>query len=881
MNAGSFSSLTAEVLGEPGDRKCDLCGASVGRALVESPQGDRRLSFCCHGCRMVFEILFNRPEGPPEDYRTTDLYRACVKAGIVPAPPSEHETSASGASGTKTVPHASHGPTEPPKRGFNQEPETRNQKLFPGGDGAESPEIPEDALAFTFHVAGMWCTTCAVLVEYVLRRTRGVVDARVSFHSDSARARYLPGVISPAEILDRVSRLGYAAHTDADDSEIARERRSLQIRLGVAAILTANIMMIAWGLHFSFFEDLGEDDVRTLSWPLWLLSTPVVFYAGAPILRRAIRGIRWGVVSMETLITIGCLSAYFFSIGHMITGNPHVYYDTASMLVTLVLLGKTIEAVARDGVSRSVTDLLRAAGGKVRVIRSGRETWTPGSEVSVGEVFMVREKERVPMDGEIVDGAADVDESYLTGESRPKLKEFRDEILNGSLVLNGSLMARVLRPFGESLLQQMILVIQEALAAKVPAEEMADRVIRWIVPVVVVLASATGAWVWAAGGPFEDAWRRGLSVLVITCPCALGIAVPLAKVATIGAGKLRGLIVRDVDALDRIESLNAYVFDKTGTVTEGVFTLQGIEAPFTGQNEALQRLGAVEACSGHLIAREIVRKCMQMGIESGECSEFQDFQGMGVRGIVDGREIRVGNRRFMGESGHVIPLELDDQALRKESQGMTTAFFAWDGKVRGFLWLGDAVRADSLETIGSLRALGAKVFLVSGDSSETTRSIAEALRVDDFMGSMSPADKADFVKSLQREGLKVAMVGDGINDAPALALADVAFTVGGGANLPRQVSAVTLLQGDLSGLLDSVSLSKLHGRIAAQNLFFAFAYNGLAIPIAMAGFLNPIMAVVAMFLSSLTVIVNTLRIRRSGSSGLSPRHRGPSRSRRH
>lgn len=812
---------------------------------------------------MVFEILFNRPDGPPEDYRNTDLYRACVEAGIVPAPPWEDAPPTSGASGSKGAPRAPHGPPDPMKRGFSQEPETRSQNLFLARDGAESPGIPGETLAFTFHVAGMWCTTCAVLVESVLRRTRGMVDARVSFFSDSAQVRYLPGVISPPEILDRVSRLGYAALPDADDSETARERKSLQIRLGVAAILTANIMMIAWGLYFGFFEGLGADDVRTLSWPLWLLSTAVVFYAGAPILSKAIRGIRWGAVSMETLIAIGCLSAYFFSIRQMISGSPHVYFDTASMLVTLVLLGRTIEAGARDNVSQGVTELLRAAGGKVRVIRSGRETWTSGDQVSVGEAFLVREGERVPIDGEITEGAADVDESYLTGESRPAFREPPDEIRNGSLVLNGAILARVLRPVRDSLLQQMVSLIQEALAVKVPAEEMADRVIRRIVPSVVVLASITGAWVWAAGGPFEEAWRRGLSVLVITCPCALGIAIPLAKMATIGAGKRRGLIFRDLDALERVESLNAFVLDKTGTVTEGAFTLRGIEAPLTEESEVLRRLGAVEACSGHLIAREIVRKCIQMGIEPGECSDFQNFQGMGVRGIVDGREIRVGNRRFMGESGYAIPLELEEHALQKESQGMTTPFIAWDGKVRGFLWLGDAVRAGCLEAIAGLQALGARVLLVSGDSRETTRSVADALRIGEFMGSMRPTDKADFVRSLQREGLMVAMVGDGINDAPALSLADVAFTVGGGASLLRQVSAVTLLGGNLVGVLDAMSLSRLHGRIAAQNLFFAFAYNGLAIPVAMAGFLNPIMAVVAMFLSSITVIANTLRITRA------------------
>ena len=843
MDAADLSRLTARHSSGYGEQVCDLCGTPLGAIRLDWVREGREFSFCCHGCRMVFEILFQRPEGPPEDYRKTDLYHACVEAGIIPSSP--------GMSGTA-------GPAI-------LEPEASDSSTLPDG----SHEI----LDVTFRIGGMWCTTCAVLVESVLRGTHGVVEARVSFFSDSAHVRYQPHRTSPQSILDRVLRLGYSAAVDADRPEVDREKKSLHIRLGIAAILTANIMMISWALYFGFFEEFAKEEVYAISWPLWILSTPVVFYAGAPILNKAVRGVLWGAVSMETLIAVGCLSAYLYSLHQMLTGGLHLYFDTAAMLVTLVLLGRTVEAGARAAVSRGVTDLLDAAGGKVRLIRGDREVWSEGAQAAVGEEFEVREGERAAVDGGILHGAAHVDESFLTGESRPVFKRPGDEILNGSRVLSGAVRARVVRPVRESLLEQMIRIIREALSSKGSGERTADRFMRWVVPVVLMLAAVTGGWVRAAGGSLEDAWQRGLSVLVITCPCALGIAVPLAKTAAVGVARLRGLLIRDFDALERAASLDVFVFDKTGTVTEGRFTLRGIEAPGVKESEVLRRVGAVEACSGHLIAREIVRSCLQMGLTPEGCSGFTQFEGQGVRGVVAGVEVRVGNRRFMVESGCPVPPELDERALQKEREGMTVPFFAWDGEVRGFLWFGDAVRPDSLQTLRTLEAMGVKLILLSGDSVEATRSVAETLRIREVMGSMLPADKADFVRSLQRRGMRVGVVGDGLNDAPALAQADVAFTMGGGADLLRQVSSITLLKGEMSLLLKSLAIAKVHNVIAAQNLFFAFVYNGLAIPVAMAGYLNPIMAVLAMFLSSITVLANTLRITRRTADDLPRRSR--------
>jgi heavy metal translocating P-type ATPase len=667
--------------------------------------------------------------------------------------------------------------------------------------------------------------------------------------------------------MEKVSGLGYSVSPSFDESEVSGERRDLLMRLCISSVLTVNVMMIACALYFGFFEDLGDEGVRTLSWLLWLLATPVVFHGGGPILNKAMAGARRGNASMETLIAIGSVTAYFYSTCQTIMGSLHVYFDTATMLVTLVLLGKFIESGARQRVSRQVTELLRAAGEKVRLLDGGREKWASSGQVGLGQEFLIRAGERVVMDGEILEGMADVDESFLTGESRPVRKRIRGEILSGSVVLNGELRARATRLDHQTMLRQMISVIQDSLAAKVPAEQMADAVIRWIVPVVIALALVTAVGVTVAGSALEEAVRRGLTVLVITCPCALGIAVPLAKVATISLARACGLIIRDPGALERIHSLDAFVFDKTGTVTEGSFGLRRILAPRARETDVLRRLGAVEARSDHLIAREILRKCGEAGIDLPECTAFEAYDGMGVLGSAGVEQIGIGNRRFMAERGHAIPSEMEMEASRFELQGMTTAFFSWDDSVQGVLILGDDIRAGSRETLEALHASGAGLWMISGDAPQTTGAISSSLPLNGFVGGMLPPEKADFVMKLRREGFRVGVVGDGINDAPALAAADVAFTVGNGADLLREVSSVTLSQRSIGGLLDAVALSKLHARISVQNLFFAFAYNALAIPIAVAGLLNPIIAVVAMFLSSLTVVANTLRIPRSTLCG--------------
>lgn len=837
---------------------CALCGTSIGRSRVTSTLNEKTLLFCCAGCRMVFEVLFNHPGGPPGDYRDTDLYRACVEAGIIPLSPSESSSPSAFLHEGEPRPGGGPIPTRIPDSRLRGNDEVRELKpsIEPSSNGTEGEEI-------TFRIGGMWCATCAVLIESVLRAIPGVLSARVFFTSDLSHVRYLPHRTSPQALMERVSELGYSASASWDESEISRERKELMMRLCISSVLTMNIMMIACALYFGFFQDLGEGGAVTLTRLLWVLATPVVFYGGSPILNRALAGARRGGVSMETLIAIGSLTAYFYSTYQSFMGSMHVYFDTATMLVTLVLLGKFIESGARERVSREVTDLLRATGVKARILDGGREKWVLGGELGLGQEFLVRAGERVATDGEVLEGTADVDESFLTGESTPVRKQARDEILNGSMVLNGELRARSTRVGHETMLRQMISVIQRSLAAKVPAEQMADGVIRWIVPAVTLLAVGTATGVMAVGSTLEEAIQRGLTVLVITCPCALGIAVPLAKVASISLARACGLIVRDPAALEKIHSLDAFVFDKTGTLTEGSFTLRRILAPRVCERDVLRKVGSVESRSKHLIAREVLRKCREMGIDLPECGAFEAHAGMGVRGLVGEEEVFIGNRRFMAERDHAFPPQMDMEASEFEAQGMTTAFFAWDRSVRGVLVLGDDMGSESRKTLEALHAMGKKLWLISGDSPKTTRAIASSLPLEGFAGGMRPTEKADFVMGLQREGFRVGFVGDGINDAPALASADVAFTVGSHADLLREVSSVTLRPKNIGGLLDAIALSKLHARVSVQNLFFAFAYNALAIPVAVTGLLNPIIAVLAMFSSSLTVVGNTLRIPRS------------------
>jgi heavy metal translocating P-type ATPase len=813
---------------------CSLCGLPVGRAAVSLSLDGEVLPFCCLGCRTVFQVLYNSAEGIPGNFRETELYRACVDAGLIP-----------------------------------QSAEDEARRL-PRGEPVETCALAADvgqeqhlAQELSLQVEGMWCSACAWVVEQVLNKMRGVLAAKVVFVSDLAQLRYLPHRVRPEELIAGIERLGYRAALFTDGREGTAEQQDLFLRLGVSAILTANIMMISFGLYGGFFADLGAAAISLLSVPLVLLATPVVFYGGYPILRRAALGLRHGGASMDVLIAVGTLAAYLYSVVQMARGSIHLYFDTASMLVTLVLFGKTIEARARNKVSQGVRELQHLARQKVRLSGDGKERWVSADAVNPGDEFLVQEGERVAVDGLILAGRASLDEALLTGEARPVTRVAGAEVMAGSLLLEGTVRFQATRVGSASSLGQMLALLQQALGRKIPVELLADRITRWLVPGVLALAAATAAILWSRGVSGDGALLRALTVLMITCPCALGIATPLARVAAIGAGRAQGIMIRDPGALEQLTTVDVVLFDKTGTLTEGSFALREVVTAGVDRHELLNRAASVELHSHHFLGREIVRQARAGGLTVEPAAEFQELEGWGVQGVTPGiGKVVVGNRECVQAQGLELAATLEECAGRREMEGASCVFCGWEGRVQGVLVLADALRANARSTLEGLQARGIDIGLVSGDSQRTVRAVAEALGIAQHLGQVLPGGKVAAVQELQQQGRRVAMVGDGINDAAALAQADVGLSLGFKANLTHEASDVALMSDDPAKLLTVFRLAARTMQIIRQNLFFAFIYNLLGIPLAIAGWLNPIIAVCAMLASSLTVIANTLRLTR-------------------
>jgi len=776
------------------------------------------------------------------NFRETALYRACQESGIIPRVAADLEK-------TKTP----------------------SKKI--------SADSPIAALPLTLKIEGMWCPTCSWLIEEILRKTGGVPEAKVLFFSDLASIKYRPELITPREILRNISALGYRASLFREEQGQAQENKSLVLRLGISSILTFNIMMLSFALYYGFFEDLTASGICFLSWPLWAMATPVVFYGGWQILRKGLGALRHRTATMETLISVGALSAYGYSFFQMLRGSLNVYFDAAAMIITLVLIGKHIERHARQEAAKGMTTLYEFSRQKVRLVRSpfsspsdppldgsktggNEERWISANELKVGDEFAVKTGERIPLDARIVSGKGDLDQSFLTGESQPVRRKRGDEVLGGSLVVDGEFALKTLRESKDGTLGQMIALMQEALLKKNPAEVLADRITRWFVPAILFIALCTGFYLWMGRSPADQVLLRVLTVLLISCPCALGIATPITKVAAMSFGRCRGILVRDPAALERVKNLDTLIFDKTGTLTEGSFVLQKI-CPEEGEEaEILKILATVETGSSHFLARAIVRKASEAGMKPGAVSGFKEFEGLGVKGIVAGKTVVIGSSRFLREEGLALSSWLEKKAASPPESGKTIVFFGWDRRVRGFAVFGDRLRPGIRKMIQDLHSQGVDTWLISGDSEDATSAIAREAGIKNFRGQSPPQEKARLLRDLQAEGRRVGMIGDGLNDAPALAQADVGFSLGLAASMARNASALAFLTPDLTRILDARKLSTLTCRILRQNLFFAFLYNSLMIPLAVSGLLNPLIAVFAMFASSLTVIANASRLSR-------------------
>jgi Cu2+-exporting ATPase/Cu+-exporting ATPase len=798
---------------------CRLCGL---------PVRGRKDGFCCLGCFHVFEILKEMlGTADPEAMRGHAFFGRMQAEGIIPYEEGDLALLQEDQEGTPPVP-----------------------------PGEESEER-------VFKVTGMWCPSCSWVIERTLRKKQGVLGAAASFSADRVKVTYLPRLVGPADIFKAIRDLGYGVQETEREQGQERALRVEFIRLAISVFLTVNVMMISFGLYQGFFTELSETAVRMMGVPIFLMSTVVVFYGGFPVLERAFKAARVGGFVMETLISLGALCAYGLSVYQLFHGSLHMYFDTASMLITLILLGKYLEARIRYRATRGVEEIYELLPGKARLETGAGERYASIQAVATGDVVRAVEQEQIPVDGVVLSGEGRVDESKLTGESRLRKKRTGDTVLGASLLVSGDLRIRATGVGSASAIGRMIVLMEEAMLQKNPAERVTDRIMAVFGPFVILLALATGAVLTMLGHPLEAALVRIITVLVIACPCALGIATPLARVAAIGRARREGILVVNGDALERAFRLTAMVIDKTGTATQGDYQIILVEG--TEERSGADALGLaalVEAGSDHPVARAIRRHAASVGVEAKGAHRAEELPGLGMRGLYDGEEVLVGSEALLASEGVEVPRPWKAAALEGADRGETVIFVSRAREVWGIIRLGDALRFDMPQAVAGLKARGIEVHLVSGDTESATGYVAQLLSADRFKGAALPEDKIAWIRQLQRAGHRVGMVGDGANDAAALAAADVGFATGDALTVTKNASDLTILSFSGGRLLSTLDLSRLTSRTVITNFFLAFLYNLLALPAALAGLVNPVVAVTAMLLSSLTVVGNSARIAR-------------------
>jgi Cu2+-exporting ATPase len=740
---------------------------------------------------------------------------------------------------------------------------------------AADPEQPVDAASFReavravdglsqldVYVDGIRCASCVWLNERLLSRLPGVVSARVNYATHRARVRWDPAVATLEAVLGRIRAAGYEPkpYTESERQRAQdAETRDLLIRLGTAFFLATQLMIYSAALYAGYFQGM-EPGMRRLMEVIALgLTLPVFLYSGAPFLRSAARGLRAGRFNMDVLIVLGSGAALAYSAYQMARGGE-VYFDTAAMIVTLVLAGRYVEARARGRASEAVARLSRLLPREARVQGRGL---VPLAAVAVGDLVEVVPGERVPLDGEVVEGASEVDEALLTGEARPVPKRAGAAVIGGTVNLHGAFTFRVTRVGEDTVLSGIARAVESAQAEKPRLQVLADRVTGWFVPAVLVLAAGTVALHLARGAPLHQALMTGVAVLVIACPCSLGLATPIAVLLATGEATARGLLARNGDVLERAAGVTHVVLDKTGTLTRGTPVLREV-VRFEGapdREELVRLVAAVERRSEHSLGRALVEAARALPGPELEVVDFTAVPGRGVAGSAGGRAVLVGNRAFLAEAGIAVPEEAAHAAAPFEVEGDTVLHAAIGGRLAALLVVSDVLRDEAPEALRELRALGLDLAIVSGDGAATTSAVARRAGIARFLAEATPLDKQGELARLQAAGARVLMAGDGINDAPALTRADVGAAMGRGTDVTLESADAVLVRDDLRLLPALVRLGRRTTRVIRQNVFWAFFYNVVAIPLAVAGVLHPIVAAAAMAASSLFVVGNSLRVR--------------------
>lgn len=781
-------------------------------------------------------------------------------------------------------------------------------------DTAESP--PESLC--TLNISGMHCASCAKNIENAIRKENGVRDASVSYAAKRASVKYDAGKTNEQKLAKIIDGMGYKAFFAAPESGgfatdpvcgmrvskensikrqfdgrlhyfcseqclekfISPEKELASMKKRVAVALSGVLVLALMRVIAMFTLAAGASIITWVpipalpyfTWGIWLfiITTPVQFIGGWTFYKGAYNAIKNRSLNMDFLIAMGTLTAYIYSVfviffpGVLPVEEKNVYFEVSAVIIAFVLLGKFLEDYIKASSSAAVRRLLDLKPKTARVMRDGNETEIPAEEIMAGETVVVRPGEKIPVDGVVIDGESSVDESMVTGESVPVLKKKGDEVIGATINKHGMLKFKATKVGSETTLMQIVKMVEEAQASSAPIQRLADKVSSYFVPAVISIALLSFAGWWLLAGDFTKGMLSFIAVLIISCPCALGIATPTALMVGVGKGADAGILIRGGEYLERAHKLQKVVFDKTGTLTKGRPEVTDLAAKDDdGERELVKAAAMVEKGSEHPLAEAVLNKASSMGIDVPDAKNFETVPGQGVRAEWNGKKIAVGNRKMMKSEAISVSPSFEEKLSSFEEQGKTAVIVALGGNVLGLMAIADSLKEHSRDAVRQLKEAGIEPIMLTGDNERTARAIAGQIGIENVIANVLPHEKLDVIKRLQSQGNVVAMVGDGINDAPALAQADIGIAIGSGTDVAKETGGIILVKDDLRDVVTGIKLSRLTMKKIKQNLFLAFVYNAAAIPIAAFGLLNPIIAAAAMALSSLSVVTNSALLKRA------------------